>query len=331
LSEEATQHVASIRAAAEESCREAISRANAEADAMHATTMQELDQARTETAALRATTAAEIESARDAATAEADHVLADAADHMHWAQDTVRSLLLAAEAETVRSRVSGHAASAAHLVARRRQLQDVISRVALRVRTTVAEGAAEAERLRAQANAVLEAANKDTIARRDHAQAHAERVIAEADLTAHAGLDRAQRRLDEAEAGARILRERAATEVARLQTEAHENRRAVRDEATTTLAAARADADTNRAEARDLLTQARAEVKVLAQRRDDITAQLSHLSGVIEALAVPEHSAVEHAAVDTGRTTPIADNAVPIPENATPSLSGTTNATTGTR
>ena len=219
----------------------------------------------------------------------------------------------------------------AHLAARRRQLQDVTSRVALRERTTEAEGAAEAERLRAQANAVLEAANKDTIARRKHAQAHAERVIAEADLTARAGLERAQRRLDEAEAGARVLRERAASEVARLQVEAHDHRRAVRDEATTTLAAARADADTNRAEARGLLTQARAEVKVLAQRRDDITAQLSRLSGVIEALAVPEHSPVEHAAVAAGGAIPIADSAAPIPENASPSLSGTTNATTGTR
>jgi hypothetical protein len=207
LSEEASQHVASVRAAAEESCRDAISRANAEANAMHATTMQELDQARTETAALRSTTAAEIESARDAATAKADHVLGDAADHIHWAQDTARSVLLAAEAEAVRSRDSDHAASAAHLAARRRQLQDVISHVALRVRTTVAEGAAEAERLRAQANAVLEASDKDTIARRKHAQAHTERVITEADLTAQAGLERAQRRLGEAEAGARVLRE----------------------------------------------------------------------------------------------------------------------------
>jgi len=110
----------------------------------------------------------------------------------------------------------------------------------------------------------------------------------------------AQRRLDEAEGGARVLRERAASEVARLQTEAHEHRRAVREEATTTLAAARTDADAIRTEARDLLVHARSEVRVLAERRDDITEQLGHLSGVIEALAVSEHSAVvaEHLSRD---------------------------------
>ena len=103
--------------------------------------------------------------------------------------------------------------------------------------------------------------------------------------------------------------------VSGLQREAHEHRRAVRDEA----AAARADADTSRAEARDLLTHARAEVKVLAGRRDDITARLGNLSGVIEALAVPGAPRV------TG------EGAAPIPENAEPNLSLTANATTGTR
>jgi len=132
---------------------------------------------------------------------------------------------------------------------------------------------------------------KDAAATREQTRAHAERVISEADLTAQAGLERAQRRLDESERGAKMLRERAAAEVARLQTEAHEHRRAVRDEATTTLAAARADADNTRAEAHELLAQARVEVGALAERRDDITEQLSYLSGVIEALAVPEHSA----------------------------------------
>ncbi len=37
-----------------------------------------------------------------------------------------------------------------------------------------------------------------------------------------------------------------------------------------------------------MLDRARAEVAQLARRRDDINAQLGHLSGVIEALAVSE-------------------------------------------
>ncbi|HEY5248696.1 MAG TPA: hypothetical protein VIJ15_09660, partial [Dermatophilaceae bacterium] len=177
----------------------------------------------------------------------------------------------------------------------------------------------------ARADAVLAAAVKDTIATRQHVLADADRVIAEADRTAQAATERGQRRLKEAESGARVLRERAAAEVARLQTEAHEHRRAVRDEATKTLAAARADADTSRAQARDLLRQARSEVKVLATRRDDINAQLGQLSGVIEALAVPERTAIV-----TGLWTPDEDSAAPVPENATSDLSFITNATTGT-
>jgi hypothetical protein len=106
--------------------------------------------------------------------------------------------------------------------------------------------------------------------------------------------------------------------VSKLQTEAHQHRRAVRDEATITLAAARADADTSRNEARELLTRARAEVNALAERRDDITEQLSHLSGVIEALAVPERAA------------PAGRLPKPIPTNTQDNLTLTTNATTGT-
>ena len=220
-----------------------------------------------------------------------------------------------------------------HLSATRRQLQDVIARVALRLRTDVVEAAAEAKRLRAQANAILVAADKDTIATRQRAMLHAERVVNEAQLTAQAALQRGQRRLDEAESGARVLRERAAQTVSALQTEAHEHRRAVREEATNTLAAARADADTSRAEARELLTQARAEVKVLADRRDDITAQLGNLKGVIEALAVPERveNVSEHYEPAAGTDAPIPENAEPPSEDAKDNLLLTTNAMTGTR
>jgi hypothetical protein len=318
LGEDANQRATSITAAAETSSNEAIARANTEAGATSAVSKQELDAARSEIATLRAAAATEVASTRDAATAEAERVLGDAANQLHWTRDTIAALLLTAKAEADRLRLADLETSSIHVAASRRQLQDVISRVSLRVRTAVAEAAAEAERLRAQAKAILDAAEKDTVATREHAEIHAERVISEADLTAQAALDRGQRRLDEAESGARVLRERAAEEVSRLQTEAHQHRRAVRDEATTTLAAARADADTSRTEARELLTRARAEVNALAERRDDITEQLSHLSGVIEALAVPE------------RYAPAGRPAKPIPTNSQDNLSLTTNATTGT-
>ena len=51
---------------------------------------------------------------------------------------------------------------------------------------------------------------------------------------------------------------------------------------------ARADADAVRGDARAMMERARTEVSTLARRRDDINAQLGHLSGVIEALAFSE-------------------------------------------
>jgi cell division septum initiation protein DivIVA len=326
LVEEATQRASSIRTAAQATSNELLSRANAEAGATHDLTSHELDNARSETAELRSTTAAEVASIREAANAEAERVLGDAAEQLHWTEETIASLLLSAKVEADRLRLADHEATSIHMATRRRQLRDLISRVSLRVRTDVAEAAAEAKRLRAQANAILAAADKDTMLTREHARAHAERVITEADLTAKAALERGQRRLDEAENGARLLRERAAEAVSQLQTEAHQHRRAVRDEASATLASARADADTSRAEAREMLTKARAEVKVLADRRDDITAQLGHLSGVIEALAVPEHSAMAAGVSKTA-----AQECDATPEDARPNLSPTANATTGTR
>jgi hypothetical protein len=127
LGQKATERATSIHASAEDFSRMAISKADAEASATHAITMQELEQARTETAVLRSTAAAEIASARDAATAEAHRVLDEAADHMHWTQDTVASLLSTAKAEADRLRHADHETNSIHLAARRRQLQDVIS------------------------------------------------------------------------------------------------------------------------------------------------------------------------------------------------------------
>jgi hypothetical protein len=87
-----------------------------------------------------------------------------------------------------------------------------------------------------------------------------------------------------------MVRERTAQEIERLQRETHESHRRAREELVTTTAQARADADRVREEARAMLERARSEVASLASRRQDITTQLGHLSGVINALAVPEKS-----------------------------------------
>jgi ABC-type transporter Mla subunit MlaD len=61
-----------------------------------------------------------------------------------------------------------------------------------------------------------------------------------------------------------------------------------REEAARLLSEAQDDAEQSRSQARELLAGARAEVSALQRRRDEIAAELSQLSGVIEALAVSE-------------------------------------------
>ncbi|MBI4900277.1 MAG: hypothetical protein HY829_07350, partial [Actinobacteria bacterium] len=107
---------------------------------------------------------------------------------------------------------------------------------------------------------------------------------------AQAQEERAKRRLADAEAGAKLIRERTATDLEALQRETYESVRATREDAIELLATARTEADQVRREARAQLDKARAEVGTLARRRDDINAQLGHLSGVIEALAVPDEA-----------------------------------------
>ena len=85
------------------------------------------------------------------------------------------------------------------------------------------------------------------------------------------------------------MRTAVADEVVRLRSEAAEELRSAREEAAQTLSSAQAEAEELRTKARTLLDDARAEVTELRERRDRITGELSQLSGVIEALAVPDN------------------------------------------
>ncbi len=89
------------------------------------------------------------------------------------------------------------------------------------------------------------------------------------------------------------MRERAAEDVERFQLEAHEAHRAARAEIVRASEEARVHAERLRGEARAAVERAREEVNTLAARRDDINRQLGRLSGVIEALSVPEQVPVE--------------------------------------
>jgi uncharacterized coiled-coil DUF342 family protein len=79
-----------------------------------------------------------------------------------------------------------------------------------------------------------------------------------------------------------------ADEVVGMRTKASDELRRSREEAARVLSEAQADAEQSRTQARELLAAARTEVAALKQRRDEIAAELSQLSGVIEALAVSE-------------------------------------------
>ena len=79
-----------------------------------------------------------------------------------------------------------------------------------------------------------------------------------------------------------------AEEVVRTQRQAHDEVQARREEAHRLLREARVEADELRRQARAMLDEARGEVTRLRERRDQITAELGQLSGVITALAVPE-------------------------------------------
>jgi vacuolar-type H+-ATPase subunit H len=103
-------------------------------------------------------------------------------------------------------------------------------------------------------------------------------------------VERAERRLAGAEQGARVLREQAAQQAGAAQREVQDRRRDARAQAASIVAEARAEADDLRTRARELLDGARAEVRTLTLRRDRIAAELGQLSGVIDALAVPDPS-----------------------------------------
>jgi vacuolar-type H+-ATPase subunit H len=122
---------------------------------------------------------------------------------------------------------------------------------------------------------------------REAGEAEATRVRADAEAAAAQAEERASHRLDEAEHGARTLREQVALEILAKERAADDELRRARAAGAGMVADARAEADELRAQARRTLDDARAEIALLARRRDGITAELGQLSGVIQALAVP--------------------------------------------
>jgi hypothetical protein len=220
--------------------------------------------------------------------ATAEEQLASAAAHVAWTQEAMAELRSTAQAETAALRKQHHGELTDHVATVRQRTEVLLASATHRGQALVAEAEASSADIHARARAVLDAAENDAVQTRQRGEDEAMRLVEHARVEAQAHADRAERRLADAEAGARVIRERTATELETLQREAYGTARTTREEAIAMLAKARTDADQVRAEARALLDKARAEVTALARRRDDINAQLGHLSGVIEALAVPD-------------------------------------------
>ena len=92
------------------------------------------------------------------ARAEAQAALAAAEEHVSWANATMRSILDGAAADAALTRTQTARSLADHTRRRRQQLQSVLARVSHQTRSQPETAADEAARLRAQAEAVLEAA-----------------------------------------------------------------------------------------------------------------------------------------------------------------------------
>jgi hypothetical protein len=216
-----------------------------------------------------------------------------AADQTACANTTVEALLATAGDEADAIRAAGHADARAHLSRTRRRVQTVLGRLADRLRGEVQEADRRATELGEAAAAVVASAEEDAARRREQAEADARLALEEAEAGAAQILERADRRTAESEAGAQRLRGLVADEVVGMRTKASDELRRSREEAARVLSEAQADAEQSRTQARELLASARAEVSALKQRRDEIAAELSQLSGVIEALAVSESESEE--------------------------------------
>ena len=86
-----------------------------------------------------------------------------------------------------------------------------------------------------------------------------------------------------------------------LRAEASEELRRAREETTRILAQAHTESERLRSDAAAVLEQARAEAESLRSQRDEIATELTHLSGVIEALAVSDVTATRSHAPGVAR------------------------------
>lgn len=218
---------------------------------------------------------------------QADAQLAEAASQMEWTQTTVAALLDGAKADVAHRKHQSHLDQARRAAELRAKLAATTQRSVDAARRRLRSAEVEADDVRGRADAELTAATQHAHRARAEAGQQAADTIERAQREAQAIVQRAEERISEAEASAARLREQLMAELERSQQASYERTRANREEAVKLLQDARIEAETIRTQAREMLTAARDEVAGLTKRRDAITLQLNSLSGVIEALAVP--------------------------------------------
>ena len=279
--------------------------AHAEAEELRLRAELVIEQAREHATGIREVARQDIEAQRATADEDVAKLLQEAREHLDWSHATAESTPPPARHPPEAERRQAHQALTDHLRTRRHAVIDILGRTRHKVTTQVRDAAAESERIRGLAAAVLAAAEQAGARTTGRAEEEAGRTLAAAREEAAEIVARAERRLTEAREGAQVLRESTTAELDRLHRESLERHRLQRAELVALTDEARADADRIRSEAAEMLEQARAEVEALARRRSDITTQLGALSGVIDALAVPASGTEQPAADRDGADAPI--------------------------
>ena len=168
-------------------------------------------------------------------------------------------------------------------------MQGVIAAVDGRVALELAEAQQRAEEIAKDATTIAGERKAEANAALEQAEAEAARIMADA-----TDESRARRRAPRAQTcRGRDGRRQPAEPRGRRRSPAAapaaaEDRRRAREESLALVAEGRAEADQLRESAQRALERARAEIAQLQTRRDGIAAELGQLSGVIEALSVPE-------------------------------------------
>ncbi|MGL5859580.1 MAG: hypothetical protein ACRC35_14475 [Angustibacter sp.] len=265
-----------------------LSQAEADADRHRELARSESERAHADLVARRDETDVELSELLAQAQRDADAKITEADEQVAWARRTVEELLTAAKAEATRIQQHSEQAGVEHLNAARQQAEHLLAAAEADHQQRTAEHERVVAQLVAEAEDALRSAHQEADAHRAKVAGEAERLAQDAAERERLADERAERRLAEAEAGARGLRERAADNLSRAQVEAHMVRRNAREEAGRMVTGARAEADQLRTRARRLLDEARGQVTTLVDRREAIERELGSLSGVIEALAVPE-------------------------------------------